>query len=52
MNFELTDEQQLIRDTVREFALMRVAPVYQMLITGVLVIVAVTVDQLARRRTS
>ncbi len=27
MNFELTDEQQLIRDTVREFALTRVAPV-------------------------
>ena len=27
MNFELTDEQQLIRDTVREFAVTRVAPV-------------------------
>jgi short-chain 2-methylacyl-CoA dehydrogenase len=27
VNFELTDEQQLIRDTVREFALTRVAPV-------------------------
>ena len=27
MNFELSDEQQLIRDTVREFALTRVAPV-------------------------
>ena len=27
MNFELTDEQQLIRDTVRDFALTRVAPV-------------------------
>ena len=27
MNFELTDEQQLIRDTVREFAQTRVAPV-------------------------
>jgi short-chain 2-methylacyl-CoA dehydrogenase len=26
VNFELTDEQQLIRDTVREFALTRVAP--------------------------
>jgi short/branched chain acyl-CoA dehydrogenase len=27
VNFELTDEQQLIRDTVREFALTHVAPV-------------------------
>src|SRR5205823_6029410 len=27
VNFELTNEQQLIRDTVREFALTRVAPV-------------------------
>ncbi|HEY2542882.1 MAG TPA: acyl-CoA dehydrogenase family protein, partial [Gaiellaceae bacterium] len=27
MNFELTSEQQLLRDTVREFALTRVAPV-------------------------
>jgi short-chain 2-methylacyl-CoA dehydrogenase len=27
VNFELSDEQQLIRDTVREFALTRVAPV-------------------------
>lgn len=27
MNFELSEEQQLIRDTVREFALTRVAPV-------------------------
>ncbi|HEY8030009.1 MAG TPA: acyl-CoA dehydrogenase family protein [Gaiellaceae bacterium] len=27
MNFELTEEQKLLRDTVREFALTRVAPV-------------------------
>ena len=27
MNYELTDEQELIRQTVREFALSRVAPV-------------------------
>jgi short-chain 2-methylacyl-CoA dehydrogenase len=27
VNFELTEEQQLLRDTVREFALSRVAPV-------------------------
>ncbi|HEY4413670.1 MAG TPA: acyl-CoA dehydrogenase family protein, partial [Gaiellaceae bacterium] len=27
MNFELTPEQQLLKDTVREFALTRVAPV-------------------------
>ena len=27
MNFELTDEQQLLQDTVREFALTRIAPV-------------------------
>jgi len=32
--------------------LMGVASIYQMLITGILVILAVTVDQLARRRTS
>ena len=27
MNYELTDEQELIRQTVREFALSRIAPV-------------------------
>ena len=27
MNFELTEEQQLLRSTVREFAETRVAPV-------------------------
>ena len=31
MNYELTDEQQLLRSTVREFAETRVAPVAEQL---------------------
>jgi len=27
LNFDLTHEQQLVRDTVREFAVSRIAPV-------------------------